>query len=959
VLDTVTLPDASTWQLAAAHLLQQKFEINSSCDTNDILGNPDKPPVATLLHPSGAAGTFTLTPTTHGRSWVPRSCRGSVLSGTSYAYRPRYFSTLSLTHKTISGPGLQNLDWSYSYGTPNASWVPCDSCAETSTTTVTDPNGNVSNYTFGNRYKLTEGQLQKMDVIDAGQGLLRSTSTRYRPANAGPYALWIGSSGQARGDGGMAEVFSPKDQQAITQQGATFTWQANGFDARARATSVTKSSSLGFSRTETTTYADNRADWTPYVLGLVETVTEGSGKVMLANTYHPTAATPLTTSSFGRLDKSMSYHGDGTLATRSDPLGHVTRYSNYMRGIARNVIHADSTTESAEVNNIGKITSITDPNGYTTSYDYDAMGRIARFIPPAEAGVPWNPTTFDFVPVQSSEFDLVPGHWRRKVTTGNAVTTIYFDALWRPVYTLTHDAADFANTTQLVKQSYDVDSRVTFASYPTSYDGNVDIGVRTEYDALGRPTVTRADSELGVLVSSNTYGTPFTKTHTDARNNSSASTFQAFDTPSEDAVIAIYAPMDLHVDIRRDVFGKPQSISRSGGGASATRSYVYDQNERLCKTMEPETGAEIVDYDAAGNIAWRAPGLGLTSEVCDRGSVGGSSKISFGYDALNRLTNTSYGDGASAISRTYTPDGLPYQVSSGGATWTMTYNRRRLPTRQVLTFGGQDYTLSTGYDANGHVSSLSYPSENNPSAQSVAYAPDALGRPTQVGNFATGIRYYPNGAIAGFTYGNGKVHSMEPNLRNLPALSSDAGIVQDRYSYDENGNVASIADEMQNISSRAFSYDALDRLRAANAPGMWGAASYDYDVLDNIRSSTVGNRTSSYQYGPRNLLDNLSSTSPGSGFSYKYDARGNVILRGNQAFVFDQGNRLTSAPNRDSYVYDGYGHRVKTTAVDGAVTVSVYSPAGQLLYTRRTGGPDPAVSTEYIYLHQHQIAEVK
>ena len=76
--------------------------------------------------------------------------------------------------------------------------------------------------------------------------------------------------------------------------------------------------------------------------------------------------------------------------------------------------------------------------------------------------------------------------------------------------------------------------------------------------------------------------------------------------------------------------------------------------------------------------------------------------------------------------------GKPLSVASGGATWTLNYNHRRLPSTQVLNFGGQNYTLSTSYDANGNVSQLQYPSENNPiGVQSVAYAPDALGRPTQ------------------------------------------------------------------------------------------------------------------------------------------------------------------------------------------------------------------------------------
>ena len=37
----------------------------------------------------------------------------------------------------------------------------------------------------------------------------------------------------------------------------------------------------------------------------------------------------------------------------------------------------------------------------------------------------------------------------------------------------------------------------------------------------------------------------------------------------------------------------------------------------------------------------------------------------------------------------------------------------------------------------------------------VSYAPNALGQPTQAGSYATGVQYFPNGAIKQFTYGNG------------------------------------------------------------------------------------------------------------------------------------------------------------------------------------------------------------
>jgi len=58
-----------------------------------------------------------------------------------------------------------------------------------------------------------------------------------------------------------------------------------------------------------------------------------------------------------------------------------------------------------------------------------------------------------------------------------------------------------------------------------------------------------------------------------------------------------------------------------------------------------------------------------------------------------------------------------------------------------------------------------------------------------------------------------------------------------------------------------------------------------------------------------------------------------------------------------SYVYDGLGHRVKVNSADGTSLLQIYSPAGQLLYTKQSGGPSAAKNTRYIYLNRHLIAE--
>ena len=92
------------------------------------------------------------------------------------------------------------------------------------------------------------------------------------------------------------------------------------------------------------------------------------------------------------------------------------------------------------------------------------------------------------------------------------------------------------------------------------------------------------------------------------------------------------------------------------------------------------------------------------------------------------------GDGNTSISRTYTANGLPAPIVSGAATWSMAYNALRLPTTQVLTLNGQNYTFNHDYDATGHLAQPYDPTETNTIGQkTIAHTPNALWWPSQVG----------------------------------------------------------------------------------------------------------------------------------------------------------------------------------------------------------------------------------
>jgi RHS repeat-associated protein len=955
-LEKVTLPDMSVLNVYGARSLfkQVNFTPPPGCDDPSGAGSSTYL-TGTMTHPSGASGKFSLTPTLHGRSNVVRDCRLSGQSAESAVevnLRPRYFTTMSLTSKEISGPGIAPSVWSYDYGPPNASWACGIGCPSTKVVTVTDPAGDKTVQYFGNRIDETEGQLQRTDVYD-GETLLRSTFLTYQPPGNNPYPRYLGYQSTSIGDADQLRQLSPVKQQLIRQQGVDFIMDVNEFDVFGRAKDVTRRSSPGIPRREVTTYLDKYPTW---LLGMVEKVTHfDTGTVMVANTYNATTSNLETVSKFGKLQQTLAYNADGTISSVKDEKNPSTSFATYVRGIPKLITFADGTKLTHDVDTLGNIRSVTDQNLITTAYAYDAMNRVKVITPPAGGAVAWNSTTIDYAQVQSYENDVGPGHWKQTVSMGNSVEVVLFDALMRRVQTYKYDRNNEAATSRFSKSQFDINGNQTFSAFPVRSFSAVGGGVRTEYDALGRVTAVRTDSELGVLNSTNTYGVNFTTTSVNPRNFATTSSFQTFDTPSESAVAVIKAPESVNVDIVRDIFGKPTSVTRSGLGKSATRTYVYDANHRLCKTVEPETGATIQDYDLANNVKWRASGLAMPSTTsCDTLSIPNAKKISFAYDVLNRLETTAYGDLSPGISRTYWPDGLPKTVNSNGANWTYTYNARRLIDTENLEYGGLNYVLRHGYDANTSKTSLTYPDN-----AVVSYLPNALGEPTQVGAFAGGITYYPNGAIKTFTYGNGVLHTLTQNTCGLPNRSIDAGVLNDEYAFDENGNVTAIGDWQEAVSGRAMTYDGLDRLKQVYAPSMWGNASFDYDALDNLVISNFTDGVGAQRAMMHNYPDGtnrLMSVTGTASFAviYAYDSQGNIIQRGTQAFVFDQGNRVTQATGKATYVYDGLGRRSSIVTPDGVNRLQMYSQDGKLMFA----GPTSSTKTKYIYLQNHVLAEV-
>jgi len=474
------------------------------------------------------------------------------------------------------------------------------------------------------------------------------------------------------------------------------------------------------------------------------------------------------------------------------------------------------------------------------------------------------------------------------------------------------------------------------------------------------------DSELGVLASTTEYLTGFQTRVTNPRTFQTTTTYKAYDTPSFDLPITIQEPENKSTTIARDVFGKPISIARSGGGVSAVRYYVYDGYQQLCKTIEPETGATVMGYDGVGNLTHSWSGLALpATNSCNGDEAWQSGRLTWRrYTARNQVDALRFADGRGDQNITYTPDGLPasittYNDAGSGAPVVnaYSYNKRRMLTGESVSQPGwYTWSIGYGYDANGSLATQNYPT-----GLSINYAPNALGQPTQVSDqstyaYATGVQYYPNGAIKQFTYGNGIVHTMQQNARQLPSRSADSGGVLDlAYSFDANANVNHIWDYAQDTGNgfygRWMTYDGLDRLTDAGSCSFGGDCwhRFTYDALDNLKSWKLPGVKDYAEYVyTNNRLTNIKNTAGATVVGLDYNVQGNLSNKNGQAYDFDYGNRLRNVPGKESYRYDGLGRRVlNSRPADNTTTLSQYSQSGQVLYNENT---KTLLKTEHIYL---------
>ena len=974
--------------------------------------------VGTITAPSGLSGKFTVQKLIHSICYNNSSgncavdyCIPFSLSGwrdpitwteaIQCGLGPRqHYITPSLVAKSYSGSGLSaSQNWSYSYSpsqfalsgysaalpvpmamseyntyyqrydanhNPYPTYVP----QPQATVTAVNPDGSTivsiyDNHNYdGDLVSVTRSGVDSNGLFK----ILSVVSYQYAPHNNGPFPSYFGANPFPSVTAVDVDSLHPLQQVSLSQSGDTYQWIVNNFDTYARPLSVSRVSPTG-SITETTAYFNDTANW---VVGQLQSVSNtNSNEVEQSNVYGGSAGgvTGLLSSrlQFGQTLFSYQWNTDGTLASFTDGNSHTTSLSNYKRGIPQKVTFPDFVGSAhpaitAVVDDLGQVTSVTDQNGATTGYGYDAMGRVNQISYPTGDANAWNTTTINYTVVGSSN-----PYWQRTETRGNQRKVTTYDAKWQPTLTITSDVTNPSNLPTTISQStaYNWRGDVTFQSYPQNGSSGGSTGMWTDYDGLGRVMTQRQSSELGQLSTAIQYLSGVSRKVTDPNANVTTTSYLAYDKPDYSLPLTVSSPEGVTQTISRDPYGNPLSITQAGTSpsVSVTRSYTYDSYKRLCRLDDPESGSELRVYDAANNLVGSAQGQSAAPCVSSTSSLPASARVTRVYDEMNRVKTITYPSGTSGSSYTYDGRGAIKTATSGIASWTYSYTNLGPLQSETLSQSGNTYALSYGYDNNANLSQITYPD-----GTALAYSPDVLGRPTQAGSYASNIQYFADGKMSNYTLGNGVQYVVQENarqiLQNLKYLSGGSAIFSEGFTYDKNANLKQVTDAVDGSRAKTMVYDGLDRLKSVAAG--WGNEAYTYDGVNNLlsMSGTVSGQGESltYTYDSVNRLSDISGTNP---IHYTYDARGNVQTRSSATLTFDMANRLTgysSGTVQGSYVYDAQGRRtrvvgtgIRTSAPSYQVgTTMVYSQSGRLMYQ----ADDNWLGVyDYIYLNGQLIVE--
>jgi len=590
------------------------------------------------------------------------------------------------------------------------------------------------------------------------------------------------------------------------------------------------------------------------------------------------------------------------LASQTDPNGQTTYYTydniGRQTAITYPIVNGVASSELYSYNDTGNYYTVTDPNGNAVKYYFDGLDRLTQIAY-------YNGSTIYTTENFTYSWLFKPD----SITTKSGTTYMYYDSLARIYKTTNPDGTNVITSYDNVNNIQNVadeNGHLTQYGYDWSFPAkNWQTPLPLSYPAPPPATVSSWTMSQGGTWPPQARCTCTGQLIWVRQYYSSNGYYQT--------------------SYMYDQSGNLLSVKDA---KSQTTTYQYDDLNRLTVTIYPDGTNQTNNYDNVGN---------LISVKSPNGTT-----ITYAYDALNRLANTTY-PGGSTVLYSYDRDGNRASMIYGSTKILDSFDARDRLSNETYVINGVSYSVLYSYDKASNLVSMTYPDNTQ-----VSFSYDFNNRLTRVGNFAN-LTYTATNQVNSIAYANGVVTSFSYNSRNqvTQILSMDGGtkLLDLNYTYDAVGNVKS-------IDTESYTYDWLNRLTSSSGP--WGTTNYTYDSVGNMLTLRQGSTLTNYTYGSYDRLTQAGSA------SFTYDANGNTIKQVNGSntwkYSYDYKNRLTGVSLNGKSVqnntYSGDGERVSQTT-SGGTMVYVYDGLNIIYEKNLTSG----LVTDLCYGDNVQLAK--
>ena len=692
---------------------------------------------------------------------------------------------------------------------------------------------------------------------------------------------------------------------------------------------------------------------------------------------------------------SYTYDVYGDLATQTDPAGDVTSYAydgdGQLDTVTLDNYTADPANPSAPVSLVessraydpaGRLESLTDSMGNTTTYQYTDNGLVATITRSGPGG--------SFTE-QANTYDGA-GNLTDRTTNNGATSTHYnVDAADR----VTSTALDPSGLDRVTNVTYSPDNQVTSQSLSQALGTPARV-TNYAYDPIGNMTsqsVTDpgAGGPAAWFPLTQTSGTAVTDsasggqsaTATGVAWNGAAAQFAGAagqQVATGGPVLDTTGSFTVAAWVNLASTTTTQTVAAQAAGTDSGFYLKYNASAGEWEFTRPSTDAANPHW-GVGSFATTAASMGIWTFLAGTydagtGTVqlyvnGSSSGTTTGADTTPfaasgpLLIGASKYNGAAAdffdgqiadvqvypraltasdVSALYGLGNGGSDVTTGTLTTSWTLDQRGLPTSMTNPDGNVTHYA---YDEAGRLARTTFPAVTTQAYGGIATtaAPvtmtghDTFGEPVESrdpnGNVTvtgydgdgravsvTAPRYTPPGASSPITAAATKTYN---GLGQVTAETDPLGN-QTTYGYDQLGDVATLTTPDGGVTHYIYDTNG-DQLSVTGPTGAQTQSTYDY--LGRKVTSTQVERypsaaayTTGYAYGPGGWL--ASATSPDSvSTSYAYDAAGETLS------VTD------GAGNKTGYGYDVAGDRTSVTYPDQTQTTYGFDEAG-----RQTGSAD-------------------